>query len=335
MVGLTEIGADDKIYGHDSVKNVLNAALRSGRIGHAYIFSGARGIGKYTAARAFANKIVGTNLSEHPDIITVTNEWCGLESKSGALLVDTIKELRRDIYIRPYSSGRKVYIVPNADNMNIAAQNSLLKVFEEPPLYCTIILLAENSSMFLPTILSRANEIRFSPLPPRTVAEYLVAEQGLSSEAAAAKAVMSCGSIGEALRLIGSDGVDEIRNTTIDHIISLISSENTAIFEFAKFLKQEQDNLSYIFSVLKSFFDDFVHFKFGASPDRIVNSDRIDDMKKLSRVAAKRAAVQFLDITMKYERVVKSNANFRIAMFCMVCEYWEEINGRNYRSSIQ
>ncbi len=333
MVGLSEIGTDDRIYGHENVKSVLNAALRSGRIGHAYIFSGPAGVGKYTTAQAFAKKIVGTDFKEHPDIITVTNEWCGVESKSGALLVDTVKEMRRDIYIRPYSSGRKVYIVPHADSMLAAAQNSILKVFEEPPLYCTIILLAENSSKLLPTILSRANEIRFSPLPEKVVADYLSEVSGLPEDEAALKAVMSGGSIGAALSLLGSDGADDIRNRTISYATNLVSGENRVIFDFAKFLKSEQSNIDFIFSVLKSFFSDFAHLKFGLA-DRIVNTDKTEDMKKLSRAATKRAAVQFTDITLKYERVVKSNANFRIAMFCMVCEYWEEIHGRNYRSSI-
>ncbi len=330
---LSEVNALDKVYGHDNVKVVLNAALKSGRIGHAYIFTGAKGVGKYTMAHTFGKCIVGTDYAEHPDIITVTNEWCGTVSKSNTLLVDTVKEMRRDIYIRPYSSERKVYIVPHADTMNTAAQNSILKVFEEPPLYCTIILLAESSSKFLPTILSRAAEIRFLPLPEKTVAEYLVNNCGLSADEAAAKAVLSDGSIGNALGILDSSEADEVRSKTIEHVISLTSGENRVIFDFAKFLKANKDNMNFIFSVLHSFFDDFVHWKFGLT-DKIVNADKKDKIKKLAAAATKRAAVQFLDITIKYEKVVASNANFRIAMFCMACEYWEEIHGRNYRSSI-
>lgn len=333
VIAVAEAAGLDKVCGHENVKAVLSAALKTGRIGHAYIFTGAEGVGKYTMARAFGGCIVGTGFSEHPDIITVTNEWCGVTSKSNALLVDTIKEMRKDIYIRPYSSDRKVYIVPHADTMNVAAQNSLLKVFEEPPLYCTIILLAENSSKFLPTILSRATEIRFSPLSEKKVADYLVQNCGLSADEAAAKAVMSAGSIGNALKMLESHESDEIRNGTIAHLVNLTSGENRVIFDFAKFLKSNKDSMDFIFSVLRSFFNDFIHMKLGLT-DEIVNTDKKNEMKKLASVATKRAAVQFLDITIKYERVVASNANFRIAMFCMACEYWEEIHGRNYRSSI-
>lgn len=330
---MLKINADDKIYGHENVKSVLNAALTDGHVGHAYIFTGIEGVGKYTVASAFARKLVGTEHREHPDIITVTNEWGGNVSKSGVLLVDTIKEMRRDIYIRPYSGGRKVYIVPHADTMNAAAQNSLLKVFEEPPLYCTMILLAENSSLFLPTILSRATEIRFSPLPAKLVEDYLIEVMGVGSEEAVSKAVMSAGSIGRAVSLLGSSGPDELRTRVIDAVVSLAASENRVIFELAGILKAEKDSIDFIFSVLESFFGDLIHIKAGLD-NAVVNIDKKNELDAMAGSVTKRAALSFLDITLKYKQVIASNANFRIAMFCMACEYWEEIHGRDYRSSL-
>ena len=84
---------------------------------------------------------------------------------------------------------------------------------------------------------------------------------------------------------------------------------------------------------VKSFFEDFVHLKFGLA-DEMVNVDKTAEMRKLANVATKRAAVQFLDITLKYERIAAANTNLRISMFCLACEYWEEIHGRDYRSTI-
>jgi len=66
----------------------------------------------------------------------------------------------------------------------------------------------------------------------------------------------------------------------------------------------------------------------------MVNVDKTVEMRKLANVATKRAAVQFLDITLKYERIAAANTNLRISMFCLACEYWEEIHGRDYRSTI-
>lgn len=321
------------VYGHENVKSVLHAALSSGRIGHAYIFTGKNGVGKFTMAMEFARLLVNSTALEHPDIVVVTNEWADVVSKSNTLLVDTAKKMRQDIYIKPYSAKRKVYIVKNADTMNAAAQNSILKVFEEPPLYCTIILLAENSSKFLSTILSRASEIRFNPLSENMVAEYLMKNMGFGEKDAAVKAVMSGGSIGMACGMIESRELDEIRHGVISHFMNLLISENRVIFDFSKFLKSHKDDMEFVFSVLKSFLSDLVHIKFDVS-GKILNVDKEDEIKRLAKSVTKHMSVQFLSLTLKYEKVIQANANFRIAVFCMACEYWEEIHGRNYRSSI-
>lgn len=321
------------IYGHESIKKLLETAVKTGRIGHAYIFCGPLGVGRYTTARAFAAEAAETDLRQHPDIITVTNGLYGVESKSDSILVDTVTEMRKDIFIKPYSAERKIYIVPKADTMNAASQNKLLKVLEEPPGYCTIIMIAENLNKFLPTILSRVSVVKFSALPNKTVSDFLIDKYGLSDEEAAAKAVMSNGSIGRAAELIDSPRPAALRKETIDSFMELLGSENKNIYKFAKFLKSEKDDLGFIFSVLKSFFEDFVHLKFGLA-DEMVNVDKTAEMRKLANVVTKRAAVQFLDITLKYERIAAANTNLRISMFCLACEYWEEIHGRDYRSTI-
>ena len=158
------------IAGHERIKNVLVRSFEDGHVGHAYIFEGCRGIGRLSAAKAFAQLLMCENPADgevcgrckscamaesenHPDIQIVTNQLYDSTKKSADILVDTVRCMKRDIYIKPYCAERKIYIVPRADTMNVHAQNSLLKVLEEPPEYCTIILIAENSNQFLPTIL--------------------------------------------------------------------------------------------------------------------------------------------------------------------------------------
>jgi DNA polymerase-3 subunit delta' len=85
-----------------------------------------------------------------PDIIYVTHE------KPNIISVDDIRhQLNNDIVIKPYSSKFKIYIIDEAEKMNIQAQNALLKTIEEPPAYAVILLLTTNADGFLPTILSR------------------------------------------------------------------------------------------------------------------------------------------------------------------------------------
>ena len=157
---------------------MLSGIVMSKRVGHAYIFEGPRGVGRFSVARAFANMLLCEDHSSgepcgtckactqvmsgnHPDVRVITNQLYDSSKKSTDILVDTIRNMKQEIYIKPYAGDRKVYIIPKADTMNQSAQNSLLKILEEPPEYCTIILIAENSGNFLPTILSRAPIFKF------------------------------------------------------------------------------------------------------------------------------------------------------------------------------
>ena len=326
-------GYFDGLWGHDSVKAILENAIETEKIGHAYIFCGPAGVGKRTAAGMFARAALGTSKMTHPDIITVSNEWCGVESKSDSILTDTINEMRSDIYIKPYGGGRKFYIVPKGDTMNTASQNKLLKVFEEPPAYCTIILIAENLNRFLPTILSRASVIVFSALPENIVARYLEENCGMSADEAAVRAVISGGSIGSAKALKDDPEPERPRNAVIDGLVSLLEDNNKNMILFSNFLKSENNGTDFIFSVLQSFLSDLVHMKLGLE-ESIVNKDKTGPLRRLAAAVPERSAACMLEIVLKYERVYKTNANFRMTMFCMACELREEIHGRNYRSTI-
>ena len=171
------------IHNQDRVKEILSRTVADGKIGHAYIFEGTTGSGKLDMALAFAAAIAGAeDITSNPDIRVVTNALYDPKlAERKALAVETIRQMKAEVYIKPYGE-RKVYIVPNADTVTVTSaflsmQNSLLKVFEEPPSYCTIILLAENANSFLPTILSRAQVIKFSPLDKEEHLRYLLNDE--------------------------------------------------------------------------------------------------------------------------------------------------------------
>ncbi|MEG1880472.1 MAG: DNA polymerase III subunit delta' C-terminal domain-containing protein, partial [Oscillospiraceae bacterium] len=299
-----------------------------------YIFDGKSGVGRYTTAQAFAHDFIGIESDYHPDIITVTNQLYDDTKKQTNLLVDTIRCMKKDVYIKPYSAEHKFYIIPNADSMNIEAQNSILKVFEEPPGYCTIILISENLNLFLPTIISRATTIHFQPLPTMEVEEYLINYANVDKNIAVSKAIMSGGSIGSALNLLDNPELDEIRNTTIEHIFSLSKIDNKNMYDFINFLKKNKENINFILGILSSCFKDILHIKHCGTNTEIINIDKKSELKHFSNKISENAAFAFCAITTKYERVIKTNANYPITMLCMVMEYWEEIHDRNYRSTI-
>ena len=130
----------------DNLSDALQRIAKSGQIAHAYLLEGNDAGALLSAARGFASSIGagGADLilteQEKPNLISVDDVRTGLVSS---------------VAIRPYGSPYKVYIVRNAELMNPQAQNALLKTLEEPPSYVVILLLAANTEVFLPTILSR------------------------------------------------------------------------------------------------------------------------------------------------------------------------------------
>ena len=153
----------------NSAERYFMTAAERGELGHAFLLEGEDPDLLLKTARKAAQRVLcekGTACGvcescraalsgNHPDIITVTHE------KPDTLSVGEIRaQLVDDIEIRPYRSARKIYLVPDAGKMNPQAQNAILKTLEEPPAYGMILLLADNRSRFLPTVLSRLVALR-------------------------------------------------------------------------------------------------------------------------------------------------------------------------------
>ena len=326
------------IVGHEKVKQLLRGSTESGHISHAYIFEGPSGVGRMTTAKAFAEEIVGAggsfNAENHPDIIVVTNELYNSSKKQANVLVDTIRSMKADVYIKPYMSDRKVYIIPNADSMASPAQNSLLQVFEEPPEYCTIILIAQNSNSLLPTILSRASLIRFLPLETKKIEKYLKEKKGIEDSLAKSISAMSGGSIGEAIALLEDSEASALRAEVIDHLIKMYDSGHRPLYDFIKFLKQKKASIKLILNIMEGWSSDVVRLKFGlAEGETILNADKETELKEACSRITRGAAFRFEEIVAKYSLEIARNTNYPIAVQCMAMEYWEEIHGRNYRSA--
>ncbi|MCR5055959.1 MAG: hypothetical protein K6B54_03520 [Clostridia bacterium] len=157
------------LLGQNEVKEKLNRVLETGKLGHAYIFTGERGIGKKTFAREFISAAMCTNRhgsercckcksctylesENNPDLLVISAD----DGKS-VISVDRIRDdIREAVSKAPNFSAKRVVLVESAEKMNEAAQNALLKTFEEPPEYAMIILLCDNLLQMLETIKSRA-----------------------------------------------------------------------------------------------------------------------------------------------------------------------------------
>ncbi len=159
-----------EIIGHQNQIDNLKDILKKDTISHAYLFVGPKGIGKASVAFEFTKEILKVeNLKACPDFKYI----CKSEDKKDILVEQIRKEIIDDIYIAPAVSTKKVYIIDDAQDLNIASQNALLKTLEEPPSYVVIILISTTTSSFLSTILSRVNKISFNNIEKEEFSKYL------------------------------------------------------------------------------------------------------------------------------------------------------------------
>ena len=142
-------------------KRLLNAALEEGPA-HAYLFHGPHGVGKRAFARAFGRELLGTSREVHPDLYE-------LEALGEMIRIDAIRELRRDLHMRPFEADRRVYLVHDAHLLNDDAADALLKDLEEPPPYAVIVLVTDDLGPISETIRSRCQLVPFRRLSERAV----------------------------------------------------------------------------------------------------------------------------------------------------------------------
>ncbi len=169
--------------GNQQVVQTLKAACGGRRLSHAYLFHGSQGTGKRTLARTFAQALLCTGEEKpcgrcshcvkfergaHPDFTVVQKP-----PDKNFILVDQIRALRESVFIRPNEADRRVVLIENAEQMNPAAANALLKVLEEPPSYTVFLLTANNRDLLPETIASRCVCLEVLEIPEEKAAAWL------------------------------------------------------------------------------------------------------------------------------------------------------------------
>jgi len=172
----------DSVIGQETIVRILKGSVESGRISHAYLFSGPKGTGKTTVARILAKALnceKGPTSSpcmacEHCKAITAGNDIDVIEIDAASNRgIDEIRDLRESTRFVPARSRKKIFIIDEAHMLTVQAFNALLKTLEEPPEYVVFILATTEPQKLPETILSRCQRFDFKRIPDVSMLEFL------------------------------------------------------------------------------------------------------------------------------------------------------------------
>ncbi len=296
----------EDIAGHSAVKQRLEGWVLRGSVSHAYIFAGKRGVGKTSMAKAFADVLTNGSVA---DVILVTNEHYGIESKSDVVSVDTIRAAAADMYMKPYLADKRVFIIPAAEKMNIQAQNALLKIFEEPPSYCVIILVTQNDNMLLQTIRSRAVMVRFSTIEDNLVKDYLT-KHGVNSSDVVIR--LACGSIGMALELGENEELHDVLDTFVSMFKDIGGGTASCAYSLIDYFQREKKNYEILFDIMLIMLRDSL---FGNKSD--LSIDGLNNKK----------VIRIIELVENTRNSFSFNADYNMAVSEMILNILGEVNG--------
>lgn len=288
----------EKIFGNDKLKKNLSSITNPS---HAYMFLGIDGIGKFLFAKEFAYKWLCTSNNRPCGECKACVQFNGnnnmdffvIEPKDGSIKVEQVRKFISSVYEKPVHSYKKIYIINDADKMTDSAQNALLKVLEEPPLYVMIILIGSNEQAFLNTIKSRCVKINFQELAIEELKEYFEKNEETINEKFLD---IYQGSIGKAKKIAGQE------NIYLDLQESILNVKCIGKVEFVKKCTRDitKENIKDILEYLN-----ILMFKLGK-----------DNLKYLKVISKINKAIKQYNFNCNVEMV---SDNLFLNMYDMIC----------------
>jgi DNA polymerase-3 subunit delta' len=314
------------IIGHEWAVDLLRKDIASDRLAHAYLFTGADGIGKRTLALELARavnceappapgdrcgecrpcRLIGAG--KHPDVFVLRPEGAGER-----ILVDAAREVVHAVMLKPTEAARRIALLIDFHRALPNAANALLKTIEEPPPSAVLLLTAESADELLPTITSRCRVVALRPLREETVARALRERWGVPPDRAESLARLSGGRLGWAVEQAPWDEMTADREQLFDEWIGILQGNRAARFAAAQKAAGERDRLRDALQSWESFGHDLLLCTL-AKDSEVTNIDFLTRLTSLARRVPPRRAREWLAALRRAEEQIDRNANVRLAL---------------------
>lgn len=328
------------IVGHEWAVQFLRQSLASGRASHAYLISGPAQVGKALLALRLAQVLNcerggadpclecrscrRIERGNHPDvrISGMAAQTIGMKAEDAAkqrdLKIDTVREWLSDVNLKPYEGNRRVFILHDAERLNEAAANAMLKTLEEPPPYATLLLVANTSGDLLSTIVSRCQPLKLRPVPREQIAQALVERRQLAQEDADLLAAWSGGRFGWAAQMVDSPDELAARQEQLGQLVALASQPRAEGFRWAEecakaYRGGEQASVIDALRLWQSWWRD-VMLTAGGTPEAVTHIDQREALEALARsyrIADVSAFIARLDMAAQQ---LRENVNPQLVM---------------------
>ncbi len=299
------------IFGHNKVLDGIEKDLIGGNIAHAYLFSGAAGIGKYTVAKKFAyilqcpngacgecNVCNEISRGYHSDTLEFLDNGSSIKIEEIRVALDRLNMKKQ--------AARKILLIKNIERMTIQAANALLKTLEDPPEGTVFLLTTSNVKDIIPTIVSRVRTLKFRTLEDADMKDFILKMHGsVSEEMLNIVLAAAPGLPGRATSLLGNPALFDRQQKMLAEINGLLANPNVAdrflYVEGLVAMAKEEEDRQIIFDFMNVF-------------ELVLRHELLVNIRAERATLPKEQLMKLLELTQEARHLMKSNVNTRLLL---------------------
>lgn len=318
------------IVGHEHAIEILRRALAAEQVRHAYLFSGPAHIGKSLLARRFAQTLLCTGgpnphnpplnpcnaclacrkvvHGNHPDVHIIKRP-----PDKQAILIEQIRTLQSDSARKTMEGRRNIFIVEDAQDMNLQAANCLLKTLEEPEPDVVLLLTVPDAGLLLPTILSRVQPVPMQALTTAQIKEALIERWEVEAQEADLIAALAAGRMGWAVQAVEDDELLAERKAQLELLAKLPASGKVQRFELVQRLSADAEKVPGLLELWLLWWRD-IALTANNCLDLTVNVDMRDLLKTQAARFGTAETERMIRAILQTQESIEQNVNVRMAL---------------------